>query len=121
MLKILIVSDSFKVYPIIHEIEALGHEVILLNDIDLLRETLLKNNVDVVLIDYEKTFKLSTDDVFEFRYFLQSPNETPIYILVEDINSKTVNLKPGYSGTFPYTHSVNMLNEFISNLHTMRI
>ncbi|MCX7759457.1 MAG: hypothetical protein N2169_07635 [bacterium] len=120
MLRILIVSDNYKVHPIVNEIEALGNEVVLLNDVALLKDTLLKNDFDLILIDYEKTFRLSSEEVYELRYFSQNQNEVPIVALVDDLNTKSSDvIKRGYSGIFPYNHSVNMLNEFMSHFQTL--
>ncbi len=120
MLKILIISDSILAEPIVSELEALGHEITHLNNIDLAKEHVFHNHYDIIFLDYKEAQKLSDEEVFEIRYFSHIPYELPIYVLTEnDKNKMNIEKKIIYSGVFPYTHSLNMINEFITNIQPL--
>ncbi|HOQ32997.1 MAG TPA: hypothetical protein PLA12_10855 [Candidatus Hydrogenedens sp.] len=120
MLKILIISDSILAEPIVSELEALGHEVTHLNNIDYAKEHIFHNHYDILLLDYKEALKLSNEEVFEIRYFSHIPYELPIYVLTEnDKNKINIEKKIIYSGVFPYTHSLNMINEFITHFQPL--
>ncbi|MGC8738662.1 MAG: hypothetical protein ACP5UA_08465 [Candidatus Hydrogenedens sp.] len=120
MLKILIISDSILAAPIVSELEALGHEITHLSNIDFAKEQIFHENYDIIFIDYKESQKLSNDEVFEIRYFSHIPYELPIYVLIENEKNK-INIEKRiiYSGVFPYTHSLNMINEFITNFQPL--
>lgn len=120
MLNILIISDSVLAEPIVNELEALGHDVTHLNNIDFAKEHIFHSLYDIIFIDYKETQKLSNEEVFEIRYFSHVPYELPIYVLTEnDKNKVNIEKKIIYSGVFPYTHSLNMINEFITNIQPL--
>ncbi|GEM_PF-1777633 len=120
MLKVLIASNNIQVEPIINELEALGHEVTLIHSIEFAKEEIFQKNYDIIFIDYKESQKLSEKEVFEIRYFSHVPYELPIYILTENEKSKIdIGKRLIYSGVFPYNHSLNMINEFITSIHPL--
>ncbi len=120
MLKILVISDNYLIEPIINELEALGHEVVHFNNIDIVREDIFHTTYDLILIDYKEAQKLSNKEVLEMRYFSHVPYELPIYVLIEnERNKNTIEKNEAYSGVFPYTHSFNMVNEFINKFQPL--
>lgn len=120
MLKILIISNNILAEPIINELEALGHEVTRLNNADFIVEHIFQKHYDIVFLDYKESQKLSNKEVLEIRYFSHIPYELPIYILTENKKSEiNIEKKRIYSGVFPYTHSLNMINEFITNFQSI--
>lgn len=120
MLRILIISDSVLADPIVSELEALGNEVTHLNNIEFAKEHIFYKHYDIIFVDYKESQKLSTDEVFEIRYFSHMPYELPIYVLTENEKNKmNIEKKIIYSGVFPYTHSLNMINEFINNFQPL--
>ncbi len=120
MLKILVISDNTLVEPMINELEALGHEISFYNTIDFAVETITKERFDIILLDYKETLKLSDEEVFNIRYFYHTPYEIPIYILIEKEKTKLdIKKRNIFSGIFPYNHSLNMINEFITNFQLL--
>lgn len=120
MLRILVISDSILSEPIISELEALGHEVTHFNNIAFAKEHVFHKHYDIVFLDYKESQKLSDDEVFEIRYFSHIPYELPIYVLTENEKNKmSIEKRIIYSGVFPYTHSLNMINEFITNFQPL--
>ncbi len=115
MLKILIVSNNLKTEMIIKELESLGHEVIFLDNLDLVEGLILNETYDIMFIDYKESQKLSKEAVKYIRYFSQSPYELPVYVLFENSRKEVPYTdRECYSGIFPYDHSIDMVNEFIS-------
>ncbi|HOV34184.1 MAG TPA: hypothetical protein PLX23_12575 [Candidatus Hydrogenedens sp.] len=120
MLKILIISKNLKAETIVKELESLENEVTLLDNLDSANELILKGIHDILLIDYDESQKLSKEEIEYIRYFSQSPYELPIYILLEGSRNDIPHTdRECYSGIFPYNHSVDMVNEFISHFHPL--
>jgi len=120
MLKILIISDSILVEPIINEIEALGYEVHFYNTIDFAEEIISQEKFDIIFLEYKESLKLSDEEVFNIRHFYHNPYEIPIYVLYErEKNKINIQKRNIFSGVFPYTHSLNMINEFIATFQPL--